>query len=67
MWSAAAVKCSPTMARLGGVGLGSGLTGKLGLAWVVVAGLSRMLGEISVSISPYGVIMIRYGCMISTL
>ena len=29
----AAVSCSPVMARLGGVGLGSGTTGNLGRAW----------------------------------
>ena len=30
----AAVLCSPNAPRLGGVGLGSGSTGKLGRAWV---------------------------------
>ena len=29
-----AVKCSPTAYRLGGVKMGSGMTGKLGCAWV---------------------------------
>ena len=32
----AAVSCSPTGARLGGVKLGTGVTGKLGHAWVGV-------------------------------
>ena len=45
-WSIAAVSCSSTGCRLGGVKLGSGSTGKLGRAWVgawhILLGLVRL-------------------------
>ena len=41
---AAAVSCSPVVPQLGGIGLGSGSTGKLGHAWVGGGGGVDVLG-----------------------